>query len=161
MRIAELQGVRRGGRQELPYWSFFFCSLMLVRPATAQQITLKTGQKVDTLGVRRDGDLIMGKVQVGSGHGEVGYNVSQIASIDFPEPRGLKIAGELLAHDQPEKALAEIDPVVKYYEPFKEISGAWWSQSALIKVSVLAALRREAEAESLAAEIQKGPRIRK
>jgi len=129
--------------------------ILIVRPTNAQQITLKTGQRVDTLGVRRDGDLIMGKVQVGSGSGEIGYNSSQIANINFPEPRGLKIAGNLLAQGQPEKALAEIEPVVKYYESFKEISGAWWSQAALIKVSALAALRREADAESLAAEIEK------
>jgi len=131
--------------------------LILINVGTgeAQQITLKTGVKVDTLGVRRDGEMVMGKVQVGSGSGEVGYNVSQIAKIDFPEPRGLKNATDLLGQGQPEKALAEIDPVVGYYLPFKEVPGAWWSQSALVKVSVLAALQREAEAETLANEIQK------
>ena len=124
-------------------------------PARAQSIILKTGQKIDTLGIRRDGELVMGKVQVGSGSGEVGYNVSQIAKIDFPEPRALKSASDFLTQSQPEKALAEIDPVVKYYEPFKEVPGAWWAQAAAIKVSVLAALRRETEGEALTNEIQK------
>src|SRR5690348_2045642 len=64
---------------------------------SAQTITLKTGQKVETLGLRRDGAIIMGKVQVGSGQGEVGYNIAQIARIDFPEPRGIKAASDLLA----------------------------------------------------------------
>src|SRR5947207_98786 len=83
--------------------------LVIVDPsARAQQISLKTGLKVDSQGVRRDGDIIMGKVQVGSGSGEVGYNVSQIARIDFPEPRGLKNANDLLVQGQAEKALAEI-----------------------------------------------------
>ena len=137
---------------------FLFLFLLLfavVRPAFAQQITLKTGQKVDTLGVRRDGDIIMGKVQVGSGSGEIGYNVSQIARIDFPQPRGLKNAADLLGQGQAEKALTEIQTVVGYYEPFKEVPGAWWSQAALIKVSVLTALQRDSEAEALAGEIQK------
>src|SRR6185295_6438096 len=124
-------------------------------PASAQSIILKTGQKIDTLGIRRDGALVMGKVQVGTGSGEVGYNVSQIAKIDFPEPRALKSASDFLTESQPEKALAEIDPVVKYYEPFKEVPGAWWAQAAAIKVSVLAALRRETEGEALTNEIQK------
>lgn len=122
---------------------------------SAQSIILKTGQKIDTLGLRRDGELVMGKVQVGTGSGEVGYNVSQIAKIDFPEPRALKSASDFLTQSQPEKALAEIDPVVKYYEPFKDVPGAWWAQAAAIKVSVLAMLRREAEGEALTNEIQK------
>ncbi len=155
-RLCQTPGTRVPSRRDGLQFPLLLLLLILVRPISAQQITLKTGQKVDTLGIRRDGDLIMGKIQVGSGNGEVGYNVSQIASIDFPEPRGLKIATQLLAQDQPEKALGEIEPVVKYYEPFKEISGAWWAQAALIKVSALAALQRDAEAETLAAAIQKG-----
>jgi tetratricopeptide (TPR) repeat protein len=120
-----------------------------------QAIMLKTGQKVDTLGLRRDGDLVLGKIQVGTGSGEVGYHLSQIGKIEFPEPRGVKTAGELMTQGAPEKALAEIDPVVTYYEPFKEVPGSWWAQAAVVKVSVLGALQREAEAESLAADIQK------
>src|SRR5947208_2861835 len=80
--------------------------LIIVDSLTAQQITLKTGQKVETQAIRRDGDIIMGKVQVGTGSGEIGYNLAQIARIDFPEPRGLKNSSELLAQGQPEKALA-------------------------------------------------------
>jgi tetratricopeptide (TPR) repeat protein len=123
--------------------------------AQAQNIILKTGQKVETLGLRRERDVVMGKVQVGTGSGEVGYNVSQIAKIEFPEPAALKTATDLLGQRQPEKALIEIDRVVGYYEPFKDVPGAWWSQAALTKVSVLAALRRDHDAEVLADQIQK------
>ena len=132
-----------------------FLLLLLVRPAHAQDILLKTNQKVETLGVRRDGDMVLGKVQVGSGSGEVGYNIAQIAKIEFPEPRGLKNATDFNAQGQPDKALAEINPVVDYYKPFKEIPGAWWTQAALIKVASLSALHRDNEAEALATEIQK------
>jgi len=129
--------------------------LMLSPLALAQTITLKTGQKVETQGLRRDGDMVLGKVQVGTGSGEIGYHPSQIAKIDFPEPRGLKTAGDLLTQGQPEKALAEIEPVIAFYQAYKEIPGSWWAQAALTKVSVLAALQRGAEAESLAADIQR------
>ena len=44
-------------------------------------------------------------------------------------------------------ALGEIDQVVTFYEPFKDVPGAWWAQAALIKVSALSALHRDAEAE--------------
>ncbi len=122
---------------------------------TAQVITLKTGQKVETLGLRRDGAIIMGKVQVGSGEGEIGYNIAQIARIDFPEPRGIKAASDLLAQNQPQKALAEIDQVLSYYDTFRDVPGTWWPQAALIKVSILGALQRDNAAEGLAQAIEK------
>src|SRR6476659_6415232 len=90
--------------------------IMIDSSAKAQSITLKSGQTVDTLGVRRDRDIVMAKVQVGTGSGEVGYTVAQIAKIDFPEPRGLKVAADLLGQRQPETALAEIEPVIAYYD---------------------------------------------
>jgi tetratricopeptide (TPR) repeat protein len=135
----------------------FCCVLLLLigNSAPAQTIDLTTGQKVETLGVRRQGDMIMGKVQVGSGNGEVGYHIPQIAKIEFPKPRGLDEASSLLSQGHPEKALGEIDQVVRFYEPFKDVPGAWWARAALIKVSALSALHRDAEGEALATEIQK------
>src|SRR3954468_11954739 len=130
-------------------------SLILVSPSHSQTITLQTGQKVDTQGVRRDGDIVMGKVQVGSGSGEVGYHLAQIQKVEFPEPRALKSASDLLVQGQPDKALAEIEPVVAYYAPFKDVPGNWWAQAALIKVSILAAQQHPKEAEALAADIEK------
>lgn len=149
---------RRLARQAVAWRKLALVTVLMLgldHSANCQSIILKTGQKIDTHGVRRDGELVMGKVQVGTGSGEVGYHVAQIAKIEFPEPRALKIASDLLTEGQPDKALAEIDPVVKYYEPFKEVTGAWWAQAAAIKVSVLAALRREPEGEALTSEIQK------
>jgi tetratricopeptide (TPR) repeat protein len=133
----------------------FLFMLLFVSPGHGQTIILKTDQRVETLGLRRDGDMVLGKVQVGGGSGEIGYHLSQIAKIEFPEPRGLKSAADLMTQGQPEKALAEIEPVVAFYQAFKEIPGSWWSQAALIKVSMLAALQRAGEAEALAADIQK------
>jgi TolA-binding protein len=129
--------------------------LVLGNSANAQTIVLTTGQKIDVLGVRREGDMILGKVQVGTGSGEVGYHLPQIAKIEFPEPRGLKEASDLLGQGSADKALAEINQVVAFYQPFKEVPGAWWAQAALIKVSALGALQRDTEAELLAAQIEK------
>ena len=121
----------------------------------AQTIVLTTGQRIDALGIRREGELILGKVQIGTGSGEVGYHIPQIAKVEFPEPRGLKEASDLLGQGHADKALAEINQVVSFYEPFKDVPGGWWAQAALIKVSSLGALGRDAEAESLAAQIEK------
>jgi tetratricopeptide (TPR) repeat protein len=121
----------------------------------AQTIVLKTGQRVETLGVRRSTDKVMGKIQVGESSGEVGHAIASIAKIEFPEPQGLKNASELLSQGQADRALAEITPVLAFYDQFRDIRGAWWGPAAVVKVSALAALGREAEAEALAVQIQK------
>ncbi|HJT81470.1 MAG TPA: tetratricopeptide repeat protein [Chthoniobacterales bacterium] len=128
---------------------------LFVAASSAQTILLTTGQKIETQGIRRDGEMVMAKVQVGTGSGEVGYHLPQIVKVEFPEPGALKKAGDLLTQGQADKALAEINPVVNYYAPFKDVPGNWWAQSALIKVSALAAQQKEKEAEALATEIEK------
>jgi len=129
--------------------------LAAVASASAQDIILQSGQKIETQGLRRDGDMVMGKVQVGGGSGEVGYHLPQIAKVEFPEPGALQTASDLFLKGQLDKAMAEINPVVTYYAPFKDVPGNWWAQAALIKVSVLAAQQKEKDAEALANEIQK------
>jgi tetratricopeptide (TPR) repeat protein len=128
---------------------------MLLRSLAAETIILKTGQRVETQSVRRSGDKVMAKIDIGGNIGEVGHPVTAIAKIDFPEPQGLKTANELLAQGQAERALAEITPVVAYYDQFRDIAGAWWGQAAVVKVSALAALGRDIEAEALASQVQK------
>jgi tetratricopeptide (TPR) repeat protein len=137
--------------------NLFVCAALLLAhvAAEAQTIVLKTGQQIETRGVTRNRDKIMGKVDVGGTTGEVGYDLSAIARIQFPEPRGLRSAQEFLSQGQAEKALAEVTPIINYYTPFKEVPGAWWAAAAVIKVSALAALQRDGEAEPLAREIQK------
>ncbi|MFL6513648.1 MAG: tetratricopeptide repeat protein [Chthoniobacterales bacterium] len=129
--------------------------LIALSSAPAQTITLQSGQKIETQGVRRDGEMVMGKVQVGTGSGEVGYHLAQIQKVEFPEPGALKSASDLLVQGQPDKAAAEIEPVVAYYAPFKDVPGNWWAQAALIKVSALAAQQHPKEAEALASDIEK------
>jgi tetratricopeptide (TPR) repeat protein len=141
--------------------SVLFCgvsvalALVLGTTAEAQQIVLKSGQTVDTRGVRRSGDMVMGKIEVAGSTGEVGYPVNTITRISFPEPQGLQNAENYLSQGQPEKAIAEVTPIITFFQPFRDIAGGWWGQAAVIKVSALAALQRDGEAEPLAAEIQK------
>ena len=130
--------------------------LLVIAPsAHAQSILLKTGQTIETKGLRRSGDMVLIKVQVGGSSGEVGYRASTIAKIAFPEPPQLKTAAAFLSQGQPEKALADIEPVIKYYEPFRDLPGNWWATAALLKISALNAMRLEKAAEKLADEIRK------
>lgn len=124
-------------------------------PAQTTTIILKTGQRIETQGVRRSADKVMGKVEVGGTMGEVGHPVAMIAKVDFPEPQGIKAAEELLSQAQPEQALATINPVVAFYQDFRDIPGSWWAQAAVVKVNALTALGRDVEAEPLVMAIQK------
>ena len=136
--------------------SFAFLILLLVRPTLpAQNIILKSGQTIETKGVRRSGDMVMGKVQVGASSGEVGYQASTITKIDFPEPPQLKTTAAFLSQGEPAKALADIGPVVKYYQPFRDISGSWWAQTALLEVAALGGMQLDKEAAALGDEIRK------
>lgn len=129
--------------------------LLIVRPGQAQNILLKTGQTIETKGVRRSGDMVMGAVRVGASSGEVGYLASTIAQINFPEPPQLKTSAALLSQGEPARALADIGPIVKYYQPFRDIPGNWWAQAALLKLSALAGMGLDKEAASLGDEIRK------
>ena len=132
-----------------------FVLLILVRQALGQNILLKSGQTIETKGVRRSGDMVMGKIQVGSSHGEIGYQASAIARIDFPEPPQLKTTAEFLSQSESSKALADIGPVVKYYTQFRDIPGNWWAQAALLEVSALSGMQLDKEAEALGQEIRR------
>jgi len=129
--------------------------VVLAPSAQAQTILLKTGQAIETKGARRSGDMVMIKVRVGASSGEVGYRASTIAKIDFREPFQLKTTAAFLSQGQAEKALAEIEPIVKSYEPFRDIPGNWWATAALLKVSALSGMQLDKEAEKLGDEIRK------
>jgi TolA-binding protein len=135
--------------------AIFALSLAFVRPIFAQEIVLKDGQIIETKGVRRSEDMVMSAVEVGQTRGEVGYQVSTIAKINFSEPPQLATTAALLAQGEPGKALAEIEPVVKFYAPFRDIAGNFWAQAALLKVSALAGLQLDKEAANLSDEIRK------
>ena len=81
-------------------------------------------------GLRRQGDQILATVEIAPAEqgkpaqvGELGYAVSQIAKIDFPEPPILRAAPDLIASGKAADALTQLEPVVKYYEPFRDAPG--------------------------------------
>jgi hypothetical protein len=70
----------------------FLFLLLFASTISAQNIELKSGQVVETTGVHRSGDNVMGKITVGASVGEIGYPIGAIAKINFPEPAALQSA---------------------------------------------------------------------
>ena len=125
---------------------------------SAQNIILKDGRTIAARGLRRQGNVIMARVeQTGSDEvvgtkavGEVGYSISnQIAKIEFPRPPQLSSAPFLIVQGKPGDALAQIEPVFRYYDGFLDAPGSWWAQAALLKVQALVAMGNRKEAEPL------------
>lgn len=119
-------------------------------------INLKDGKTVSTNSLRRSGDNVMATVQIGAGAGEVGYPVATIAKIDFPEPPQLRIGTDMISQGNVAGAITQLDQIIAYYAPFKDVPGNWWSQASLIKVNALMALGRERDAEALISDLAKG-----
>jgi len=122
--------------------------------------TMKDGKVVTVKSLRRQGDNLMGTVEMTPAQegkpaqtGELGYPVAQVAKIDFPEPPQLKTAADLITKGKATDALAQIEPVLKYYEGFRDAPGSWWADLALLKVQAFVSQGRDADVEPIIQQI--------
>ena len=135
----------------------FLC--LALQPALAQNIILKDGKVIATKGLRRQGDMIMATVEIAPATtgdtpapaqtGEVGYAVAQIAKLDFPEPAQMRAVPDLIVAGKLPEALAQIEPVVKYYASFRDAPGSWWDEAAMLKLEALQAMGNFKDSEPL------------
>lgn len=143
-------------------WRIVGClvlSVALADPAGAQNILLKDGKTIATKGLRRQGDTIMATVETAvpaSGAepaktvtGEIGLQLSLIAKLDFPEPAQLQAVPELIATGKMAEALAQIEPLVRFYGGFRDAPGSWWVDAVLLKIEALQAMGNFKEADPL------------
>lgn len=128
-------------------------------PVSAQNILLKDGKTIVSKGLRRQGDIIMATVDIPipalAGKparvqvGEIGYSLSVITKLDFPEPPQLYTVPELIATGKLPEALAQIEPIVRFYESFRDAPGSWWEESLLLKIEALQAMGNFKDADPL------------
>lgn len=128
------------------------------RRAGAQQaisIELKDGRAIESSqALTRSGNAVMVTVPMAGGQqGQVGYDVSTIARVDFPEPTEIQTATDLLAAGQTDQGIAALDPVLAYYEQFRDVPGSWWAKAAVLKINALVNAGRASEAAPLVDEL--------
>jgi tetratricopeptide (TPR) repeat protein len=116
-------------------------------------IHLKDGRTIETDGLQRDGSNIMASVQIGAAKGKVGYAVDSIAKIDFPEPPQFEAATDQLAKGNGKAALAAIEPLVNFYQPYADVPGNLWREAVLLKLEAFHELGMKQEAENLLRQI--------
>lgn len=127
----------------------------LAAPVYAQKIVLKSGKTVDGQNLKRSGATVNVTVQVGASKGNIGYAISDIERIEFPEPPEIAVANDLLLSGKAAQALSRIGPVITAQTPFRDIPGNWWDRAAGIKLSALIALRLDDQIPALAADLAK------
>ena len=135
----------------------FFCFALPSAPA--QNILLKDGKTIVARSLRRQGDTIMATVEItpattgdtptAAQTGEVGYALAAIAKLDFPEPAQMRTVPDLIVAGKMAEALAQIEPVVKYYESFRDAPGSWWDEAAMLKLEALQAMGNFKDSEPL------------
>jgi tetratricopeptide (TPR) repeat protein len=137
-------------------------AVLLAGSVHAQTIVLKDGKEVLAKGVRRQGETIMATVDIPpvtpgqpGQTGELGYPIAQISRIEFPEPVQLKTAADLITRGKAAEALAQLEPLVKYYASFRDAPGSWWADVALLKVQALMSAGRDAETDSIVGDISR------
>jgi tetratricopeptide (TPR) repeat protein len=131
--------------------------LTLAAGASGQTIVLKDGKKVVAKALRRSGATIMATTPAADGaaplQGEIGYPLSNIEKIDFPEPAVLRSAAGLLATGRAADALAQSESAFTYFAGFRDAPGSYWPDLALLRIGALVALNRDDDAEPLARQI--------
>ena len=122
--------------------------------ACAQTILLKNGQTVPANGLTRTNDMIMVSIKTTNGTmGQIGYQISDIAQLNLPEPEVLTYVTEQVANGDYKNAMAQLEPLVAFQKSIRDIPGNLWAKSALVEVSALIGLNRIPEATALSNEI--------
>jgi TolA-binding protein len=134
--------------------AFLFFFLTGASGAFAQTFSMKSGETVPASEFVRNGDMLMVTVKSASGgSGQVGYHISDVASLNLPEPDVMVFAAEQLQNKEYQNALNQIMPVVAFQKTIRDIPGNWWAKAALLEASALIGLNRVDDATALVTEI--------
>lgn len=119
--------------------------------APAQKLyVFKSGQAIEADKLKLSGDALVQEIKLpGGGVMERPYSIESIAQMDFPEPADLTLANQLLADGKPAEAGLAADRVMREFDKFRKVPGAYWVPAALVRIQALSETNRVDEARSL------------
>jgi hypothetical protein len=81
-----------------------------------------------------------------SGGFEVTLNrkLSEVTEVIWPMPARLREAQDNVSRGQPAKALENVEAVLKFFEPIKNVPGSWWVKASIVKLDALDRLENDA-----------------
>jgi tetratricopeptide (TPR) repeat protein len=126
------------------------------------QIHLKDGRVIPTKQMRRDKDTIIATVEIPAQQqgqqptrGDFGFPLTDIATLQFGKPAALDAAPALIAAGKPDETLEQLQPIVRYFEGFRDAPGSWWVDAVPLQIQALLALRRDKDAAEEAAKFSR------
>ncbi|MEY4306646.1 MAG: hypothetical protein RJA95_14 [Verrucomicrobiota bacterium] len=70
--------------------------------------------------------------------------LSEVTEVVWPIPSRLKEAQANVSRGEPAKALDNVEAVLKFFEPIKNVPGSWWVKAAIVKIDALDRLENDA-----------------
>lgn len=135
---------------------------LIPMPGLAQHFRMRDGRTLAAQAVIVRGNQLVRALEVqDGGAAEVGFPLSEVASLDWPEPEELIRARENFARNALAAALADAEAVALRFAPFAILPGSWWGEAELLRLRALAALDRWDGIESAARQLsERAPAVR-
>jgi hypothetical protein len=70
--------------------------------------------------------------------------LSEVTEVVWPVPSRLAEAQANVSRGEPAKALDNVEAVLKFFEPLKNVPGSWWIKASLVKLDALDRLENDA-----------------
>jgi len=74
--------------------------------------------------------------------------LTEVERIVWPMPERITEAQNNVARGEPGKALDNIEPIIKFFEPIKKVPGSWWLKASIVKLDALDRLENDAALSS-------------
>jgi hypothetical protein len=81
--------------------------------------------------------------------------LSEVTEVIWPLPSRLKDAQANVSRGEPAKALDNVEAVLKFFEPIKNVPGSWWARASIVKLDALDRLENDTATESFLATFEK------
>jgi hypothetical protein len=81
--------------------------------------------------------------------------LSEVTEVIWPAPARLKEAQANVNRGEPAKALDNVEAVLKFFEPLKNVPGSWWVKASIVKLDALDRLGNDAATAAFLANFEK------
>ncbi|MEI6793835.1 MAG: hypothetical protein WCL05_01200 [Verrucomicrobiota bacterium] len=81
--------------------------------------------------------------------------LSEVTEVIWPLPSRLKDAQANVSRGEPAKALDNVEAVLKFFEPIKNVQGSWWVRASIVKLDALDRLENDAATEAFLTAFEK------
>jgi hypothetical protein len=125
---------------------------MTAAPLLAQRYHLRDGRVWDAARVK----VVEGRLSValaGDGTAEMGFPLSEVVRLEWPEPPELTRARRSLETGLPLEAAKLAADTAESFAPFARTEGSWWAEARALEARALLAARRTKPARQAAASL--------